>query len=171
MIPENEVSTKNLEAEVNATDEYRGEFKLTNLIYKTKWKNVVKENDDFSPVHSISNTKCDGNCLFRAFQIHICIYGSEDFQAEIREKVVQNITIRRGLFKDFIIGDLSYPRSIRSSADYEDLMSRDGEYAGHAELHRIGAISFVDITIFKGITYSTFKEAATQRGLLLNDSE
>ncbi|GBO35865.1 hypothetical protein AVEN_44428-1 [Araneus ventricosus] len=34
----------------------------------------------------------DGNCLVRA--ISFCIYGSEDFYAEIRENVIQNITTR-----------------------------------------------------------------------------
>ncbi|GBN40872.1 hypothetical protein AVEN_200754-1 [Araneus ventricosus] len=43
----------------------------------------------------------DGNYLFRA--ISFCIYGSEDFHAEIREKVILNITIRWGLLKEFTI--------------------------------------------------------------------
>ncbi|GBN59918.1 hypothetical protein AVEN_15543-1 [Araneus ventricosus] len=43
----------------------------------------------------------DGNCLFTT--ISFCIYESEDFHAEIREKVMQNISIRRGLLKDFAI--------------------------------------------------------------------
>ena len=38
-------------------------------------------------------------------------------------------------------------------------------------LHVIGATSYVDLRTYKGITYPTFKEAAMQRGLLLNDSE
>jgi len=38
-------------------------------------------------------------------------------------------------------------------------------------LHVIGATSFTDLKTYKGVTYSTFKEAALQRGLLLNDSE
>ncbi|GBN53864.1 hypothetical protein AVEN_247779-1 [Araneus ventricosus] len=42
----------------------------------------------------------DGNCLFRA---SFCIYGSEDFHAEIREKDIQNITTKRGSLKDFAI--------------------------------------------------------------------
>ncbi|GBN79021.1 hypothetical protein AVEN_55415-1 [Araneus ventricosus] len=43
----------------------------------------------------------DGNCLIR--EISFCIYGSEDFHAEILEKVIQNITTRWGLLKDFTI--------------------------------------------------------------------
>ncbi|GBO30815.1 hypothetical protein AVEN_90816-1 [Araneus ventricosus] len=41
----------------------------------------------------------DGNCLFRA--ISFCIYGPEDFHVEIGEKVIQHITTRWGLLKDF----------------------------------------------------------------------
>ncbi|GBN07846.1 hypothetical protein AVEN_261767-1 [Araneus ventricosus] len=43
----------------------------------------------------------DENCLLRA--ISFCIYGSEDFHAEIREEVIQNITTRWGSLKDFTI--------------------------------------------------------------------
>ncbi|GBL73385.1 hypothetical protein AVEN_159402-1 [Araneus ventricosus] len=43
----------------------------------------------------------DGNYLFRA--ISICIYGSEDFQVKIREKVILNITTRWGLLNEFTI--------------------------------------------------------------------
>ncbi|GBM70234.1 hypothetical protein AVEN_147156-1 [Araneus ventricosus] len=43
----------------------------------------------------------DGNCLFRA--ISFGTYGSEDFYAEIREKVTEKIATRRGLLKDFTI--------------------------------------------------------------------
>ncbi|GBM30233.1 hypothetical protein AVEN_165828-1 [Araneus ventricosus] len=39
----------------------------------------------------------DGICLFRA--ISFCICGSEDFHAEIREKVIQNIRARWSLLK------------------------------------------------------------------------
>ena len=38
-------------------------------------------------------------------------------------------------------------------------------------LHVIGATSFADLRTYNGITYPPFKEAAMQRGLLLNDSE
>ena len=38
-------------------------------------------------------------------------------------------------------------------------------------LHVIRATSYVDLRTYKGIIYPTFKEAAMQRGLLLNDSE
>ncbi|GBN43462.1 hypothetical protein AVEN_75054-1 [Araneus ventricosus] len=43
----------------------------------------------------------DGNCLVRA--ISFCVYASEDFYAEIREKCIQNITTRWGSLKDFTI--------------------------------------------------------------------
>ncbi|GBM36911.1 hypothetical protein AVEN_158595-1 [Araneus ventricosus] len=41
------------------------------------------------------------NSLFKA--ISFCIHGFDDFCAEIREKVVQNIATRWGLFKDFAV--------------------------------------------------------------------
>ncbi|GBL84163.1 hypothetical protein AVEN_118571-1 [Araneus ventricosus] len=43
----------------------------------------------------------DGNCLLRA--ISFCIYGSEDFHAEIREKVILNIRTRWGLLRELTI--------------------------------------------------------------------
>ncbi|GBL99270.1 hypothetical protein AVEN_177306-1 [Araneus ventricosus] len=45
----------------------------------------------------LKDVPSDGSCLVRA--ISFLIYGSEDFHAEIREKVIQNITTIWGLVK------------------------------------------------------------------------
>ncbi|CAH2035570.1 unnamed protein product, partial [Iphiclides podalirius] len=75
----------------------------------------------------------DGNCLFRS--ISYCLYKTQERHREIRLNVVNRIVYEWSRYKDFIIGDRSYGSKISCASDYKNLMSRDGEYAGHAELH------------------------------------
>ncbi|GBM56362.1 hypothetical protein AVEN_7170-1 [Araneus ventricosus] len=55
----------------------------------------------FEPLHLNTDKLSDENCLFR--EISFCIYASEDFHDEIREKVIQKIGSRWGLLKDIAI--------------------------------------------------------------------
>lgn len=75
----------------------------------------------------------DGNCLFRS--VSFCIYGTQDHHREIRLRVVDRIVDHWNRYKDFIIGDRSYGFNMYTANDYSRLMSTDGEYAGHVELH------------------------------------
>lgn len=75
----------------------------------------------------------DGNCLFRS--ISYCLYRSQERHREIRLNVVNRIVYEWNRYKHFIVGDRSYRTAINCASDYKNLMSRDGEYAGHAELH------------------------------------
>lgn len=84
----------------------------------------------------------DGNCLFRS--VSYCIYGTQERHREIRLRVVDRVVDNWPRYKDFIIGDHSYG-PLRSSNSYRNLMSRDGEYAGHVELHCVTEI-YTDYT-------------------------
>lgn len=80
----------------------------------------------------------DGNCLFRS--VSFCIYGCQDRHREIRLRVVERVVQNWHRYKDFIIGDRSYGFHMHSASDYQALMSSDGEYAGHVELHCISEL-------------------------------
>ncbi|KAI5640921.1 OTU-like cysteine protease domain-containing protein [Phthorimaea operculella] len=75
----------------------------------------------------------DGNCMFRS--VSYCVYRTQERHREIRMRVVDQVADNWHRYKDFIIGDSSYGYRIRSAYDYQRLMSRDGEYGGHVELH------------------------------------
>lgn len=85
----------------------------------------------------------DGNCLFRS--VSYCIYGTQERHREIRIQVVDRIVDNWHRYKDFVVGDRSYGLDIDSARDYKMLMSRQGEYAGHAELHCVSEL-FTDYT-------------------------
>lgn len=85
----------------------------------------------------------DGNCMFRS--VSYCIYGTQERHREIRLRVVDRVVDNWYRYKDFIIGDRSYGQQIYHPSDYRNLMSRDGEYAGHVELHCVSEI-YVDFT-------------------------
>lgn len=85
----------------------------------------------------------DGNCLFRS--VSYCIYSTQERHRDIRMRVVDRVVDNWCRYKDFIIGDRSYGLYINTSNDYRHLMSRDGEYAGHVELHCVSEI-FSDYT-------------------------
>ncbi|XP_028178305.1 OTU domain-containing protein 1 [Ostrinia furnacalis] len=85
----------------------------------------------------------DGNCMFRS--VSYCVYGTQERHREIRMRVVDRIVANWHWYKDFIIGDTSYGWRMQSSSDYRRQMSRDGEYAGHVELHCVSEI-FGDYT-------------------------
>ncbi|OWR43712.1 VP80 protein [Danaus plexippus plexippus] len=80
----------------------------------------------------------DGNCLFRS--VSYSLYGTQERHREIRIRVVERVVNNWQRYKDFIIGDRSYGLSIRDPSDYRSLMSRDGEYAGHVELHCVSEL-------------------------------
>lgn len=84
----------------------------------------------------------DGNCLFRS--ISYCIYGTQEKHYEIRKRVVERVVSDWLRYKDFIIGDTSYGK-IKDARDYRSLMSRDGQYAGHVEIHSASEV-FPDYT-------------------------
>lgn len=75
----------------------------------------------------------DGNCMFRS--VSFCIYGTQERHRDIRIHVVERVVENWHRYKDFIIGDRSYGVHLWSASDYRNLMSTDGEYAGHVELH------------------------------------
>lgn len=75
----------------------------------------------------------DGNCLFRS--ISYCVYNNQERHREIRLNVVNRVVSEWNRYKNFIIGDTSYSLTIMSSSDYQRLMSRDGQYGGHVEIH------------------------------------
>lgn len=85
----------------------------------------------------------DGNCLFRS--VSFSLYGTQERHREIRMRVVERIENNWSRYKDFIIGDTSYGLNVLDAQDYKKLMSRDGEYAGHVELHCISEL-FPDCT-------------------------
>lgn len=85
----------------------------------------------------------DGNCMFRS--VSYCVYGTQERHRDIRLRVVERVTENWHRYKDFIIGDHSYGLHMWSAADYSNLMSRDGEYAGHVELHCASEL-FTDYT-------------------------
>jgi len=103
-------------------------------------------NGDFSMTCSPSNTNNfevipiigDGNCLFRA--ISYCLYGTEDRHTEIRSIIVDNVTKKWCAYKNFIIGNKSYGRSISKVTDYKRVMVANGQKAGHAELNSVGEL-------------------------------
>lgn len=80
----------------------------------------------------------DGNCLFRS--VSYCLFRTQERHREIRLRVVDRVVNNWHRYKDFIIGDRSYGLNIRDQWDYRNLMSRDGEYAGHVELHCVGEL-------------------------------
>lgn len=80
----------------------------------------------------------DGNCLFRS--VSYCIFGTQERHREIRLRVVDRVVDNWHRYKDFIIGDRSYGLHIHNASDYRSLMSRDGEYAGHVELHCVSEL-------------------------------
>ncbi|VVC86332.1 unnamed protein product [Leptidea sinapis] len=80
----------------------------------------------------------DGNCLFRS--LSFCIFGTQERHREIRLDAVNRVVDNWHRYKDFIIGDRSYGFLIHSPSDYRSLMSRDGEYAGHVELHSVSEL-------------------------------
>lgn len=80
----------------------------------------------------------DGNCLFRS--VSYSIYGTQDRHREIRLSVVERIVEHWHRYKDFIIGDRSYGFHMYTAHDYRRLMSTDGEYAGHVELHCVSEL-------------------------------
>ncbi|GBM11658.1 hypothetical protein AVEN_16964-1 [Araneus ventricosus] len=69
----------------------------------------------------------DGNCLFRA--ISFCIHASEDFRAEIREKVIPNNTTRWGLLKNFTI--------LKESVVYKEYKIYYGFMVCSTDLHAV----------------------------------
>lgn len=85
----------------------------------------------------------DGNCLFRS--IAYCVFGTQERHREIRHRVVERVVDNWSRYKHFIIGDSSYGSTIYEASDYRKLMSRDGEYAGHVELHCVSEL-YVDYT-------------------------
>ncbi|CAH2210063.1 jg16785 [Pararge aegeria aegeria] len=85
----------------------------------------------------------DGNCLFRS--VSYCLFGTQERHREIRLRVVDRVVNNWQRYKDFIIGDRSYGLAIRDASDYRNLMSRDGEYAGHVELHCVSEL-YPDVT-------------------------
>ncbi|XP_073960778.1 uncharacterized protein [Choristoneura fumiferana] len=85
----------------------------------------------------------DGNCMFRS--VAYCIFGNQERHREIRSKVVERVCQEWQRYKDFIIGDRSYGFNVQTASDYRALMSRDGEYAGHVELHCVSEI-YIDYT-------------------------
>lgn len=85
----------------------------------------------------------DGNCLFRS--VSYCLFGTQENHREIRLQVVERVVNNWHRYKDFIIGDRSYGLEIRVASDYERLMARDGEYAGHVELHCVSEL-YPDVT-------------------------
>lgn len=77
----------------------------------------------------------DGHCLFRSVS-HL-IFSTQEEHRNIRLRVVILVVNNWDVYKEFVIGDLSYILPINNSNDYEQLMSLDGEYAGHVELECI----------------------------------
>ncbi|XP_063393605.1 uncharacterized protein LOC134678827 [Cydia fagiglandana] len=86
----------------------------------------------------IVSIRGDGNCLFRS--IAYCVYHNQERHREVRMKVIDTVVKNWHRYKDFIIGDRSYGCGIQSADDYYRLMARDGEYAGHVELHSASEI-------------------------------
>jgi hypothetical protein len=80
----------------------------------------------------------NGNCLFRSVS-HL-IFGTQEEHRNIRLRVVNLVVNNWDVYKEFVIGDLSYRPPIYNSNDYEQLMSLDGEYAGHVELKCISRL-------------------------------
>lgn len=80
----------------------------------------------------------DGNCLFRS--ISYIVFGGQERHREIRLCVVDRIVQNWSRYKDFIIGDTSYGYHMVNANDYRKLMSSDGEYAGHVELHAVSEL-------------------------------
>lgn len=80
----------------------------------------------------------DGNCLFRS--VSYCLFRTQRWHREIRLKVVDRIVKDWELYKHFIIGDNSYGVAVRDATDYYNIMSVDGRYGGHVELHCVSQI-------------------------------
>jgi len=80
----------------------------------------------------------DGNCLFHSVS-HL-IFGTQEQHRNIRLRVVNLVVNNWNVYKEFVIGDISYRLPIYNSNDYEQLMSLDGEYAGHVELECISQL-------------------------------
>ncbi|CAG4977678.1 unnamed protein product [Colias eurytheme] len=86
----------------------------------------------------IVSIRGDGNCLFRSCSY--CVFGTQEKHREIRLRVVDRVVDNWHRYKDFIIGDRSYGCCIKDPKDYRNLMARDGEYAGHVELHCVSEL-------------------------------
>lgn len=84
----------------------------------------------------------DGNCLFRS--ISYCMYRTQEKHREVRLRCIEWVAQEWTRYKDFIIGDSSYG-SVKTANEYKNMMSRDGEYAGHVELHSASEI-YTDYT-------------------------
>ena len=80
----------------------------------------------------------DGNSLFRT--VSHCLFNNDEHHREIRIRVVEKIKNEWEYYESFIVGDLSYRLPINNSTEYENLLSLDGEYAGHVELHCISQL-------------------------------
>lgn len=89
----------------------------------------------------------DGNCLFRA--ISYALHGVQDNHADIRLQVVTNVIQNWDEFKDFIIGDESYGKSISNAPEYQEVLGADGEYGGHVELTVISKIFGISIAVYR----------------------
>lgn len=86
---------------------------------------------------NIVSIRGDGNCMFRS--VSYCIYGTQERHREIRLQAVSRVLSEWKRYKDFIIGDPSYG-IVRQPGDYQRVMTRDGEFAGHVELHAVSEV-------------------------------
>lgn len=80
----------------------------------------------------------DRNCLFRS--VSHCVFNNDEHHREIRMQVVEKIKNEWEYYEGFIVGESSYRLPITNSTDYENLLSLDGEFAGHVELHCINQL-------------------------------
>lgn len=80
----------------------------------------------------------DGNCLFRS--VSHSVFNNDEHHREIRMQVVEKIKNEWDYYEGFIVGDSSYRLPITNSTEYENLLSLDGEFAGHVELHCISQL-------------------------------
>lgn len=125
---------KNCVLKLNWSTKIENRFDLQTIFHSmTEWGDVlIKMSKRVIPIRG------DGNCLFRS--ISYCVYGTQERHREIRNLVVDNIVANWYRYKDFIVGDRSYVYEIRNATDYSRIMSRDGEFAGHAELHCVSEL-------------------------------
>jgi hypothetical protein len=99
--------------------------------------------------HSVVPIHGDGNCLFRA--VSYCIYGNQNYHRELRLETIKNVVEKWSLCGQFIVGDSAYPESIQNARDYQRVMSKNGEYGGHAELHSLS-------NLFPNCTFRIYSE-------------
>ncbi|CAH4038984.1 unnamed protein product [Pieris brassicae] len=105
-------------------------------MYQSKPRHLLRR--DVCMSRRIVPIRGDGNCLFRS--VSYCVFGTQEKHREIRQRVVDRVVDNWSRYKDFIIGDRSYGICIHQASDYRNLMSRDGEYAGHVELHCVSEL-------------------------------